>query len=277
MKKILIALPLTIVLAGFANNAIAQPVVGFFFNANNKLQNDLKNNYTNSPADSSIPRKWQFLLEPYMMFPNMNGTVGLGALPDADVNENPGDIFSNLQIGAMLYGEAYSKFWAISSDLTYMRLSAGVAGKYEILSGDATVEQLAWELAVLRKLKPWLEAGLALQLNSIQSDLNIAVNGGQSYNSNLTETWVDPSVVARIKVPKNKWLFQFRGNIGGFGIGSDFYWQTQLYAGYRFSKLFELSAGYRAIGIDYQKGSDKDRFLYDMNTFGLVIRLGFHI
>lgn len=251
MKKNFFALPLAFVLLGFVNGVMAQP-------------------------DSSTSRTWQLLLEPYMMFPNMNGTIRLGLLPEADVNENPGDILSNLQIGAMLYGEAYSKRWVISSDFTYMKLSADVVGKNEIASGEATVEQLAWELAVLRKIKPWLDAGLALQLNNIQSNLKVFVNG-QSGSNNLTETWVDPSVVARIKLPKNKWLFQFRGNIGGFGIGSDLYWQTQLYAGYRFSKLFELTAGYRVIGVDYQKGNDKDLFLYDMNTFGPVLRLGFHL
>src|SRR4051812_49061610 len=70
--------------------------------------------------DTTANNKWQFLLEPYMMFPNMHGTTGLGDLPNAQVDETPGDIFKNLQFGAMLYAEAHKGFWTISSDLTYM-------------------------------------------------------------------------------------------------------------------------------------------------------------
>jgi trans-2-enoyl-CoA reductase len=50
----------------------------------------------------------------------------------------------------------------------------------------------------------------------------------------------------------------------------------QAYAGYRFSKLFQLTAGYGIIGIDYDKGVDKERFIFNMNEFGPVIRIGFN-
>ncbi len=59
--------------------------------------------------------KWHFLLEPYMMFPNMHGTTGLGGLPNAQLDEDPGDIFKNLQFGAMFYAEANKGFWTVSS------------------------------------------------------------------------------------------------------------------------------------------------------------------
>jgi hypothetical protein len=89
--------------------------------------------------------------------------------------------------------------------------------------------------------------------------------------------WVDPFIVARIKSdPARKFIYQLRGDIGGFGIGSDLAWQVQAYAGYRFSKLFQMTVGYRYIGMDYDKGSDENRFLYDIDTFGPVVRVGFN-
>ena len=234
-----------------------------------------------SAQDSSAAiRKWHYLLEPYAMFPNMSGTIGIGNLPNSEINENPGDIFSNLQMGAMLYAEAHNNTWAITSDLLYMKLGASVEGKRDILSGDAEAKQLGWELAGLRKLNPWLEVGVGAQLNSIKSELDLSVqdsSGTIKKSGGLTETWVDPEIIARVKLPlSEKWSLQFRGNIGGFGIGSKFAWQLQGYAGYRFSKLFQLSAGYRVIGLDYEKGSGQDRFLYDMTTFGAVVRFGFN-
>jgi len=232
-------------------------------------------------AQDTTTNKWQFLLEPYMMFPNMSGTTGLGDLPNASVDENPGDIFKNLQFGAMLYAEAHRGFWTISSDVTYMKLKSDVNIKNGIVSGTAEIKQLAWELAGMRQLSPWFELGLAFQLNSIKSDVDlfITTSGGvQERTSKIDETWVDPSILTRIKFDlSKKWFFQFRGNIGGGGIGSDLYWQLQGYFGYHFSKLFQLSAGYRVIYIDYETGSGNDRFVYNMTTFGPAIRFGFNL
>ena len=227
--------------------------------------------------------KWRFLLEPYIMFPNMNGTAGLGGLPNASVDENPGDIFRNLQFGAMLYAEANKGFWTFSSDLTYMHLKSDAIINDALGTGTVDIKQLAWELAGMRQLAPWFELGLAFQLNNIKSDVDLFINtssGIQERTSKIDETWVDPSVLVRVRtdLSKNKkWFFQFRGNIGGGGIGSDLYWQLQSYIGYRFSNLFQLSGGYRVIYIDYETGSGDDRFVYNMTTFGPVIRFGFNL
>jgi len=227
--------------------------------------------------------RWRFLLEPYIIFPNMNGTAGLGGLPNAPVDENAGDIFRNLQFGGMLYAEAKKGLWTFSSDLTYMHLrsEAGIGDAFG--TGTVDIKQLAWEVAGMRQLAPWFELGLAFQLNNIKSDVDLFINtssGIEERTSRIDETWVDPSVLVRVKtdISKNKkWFFQFRGNIGGGGIGSDLYWQLQSYFGYRFSKLFQLSAGYRVIYIDYETGSGNDRFVYNMTTFGPVIRFGFNL
>ncbi len=53
--------------------------------------------------------------------------------------------------------------------------------------------------------------------------------------------------------------------------------RAQGYVGYRFSKLFQTSVGYRAIGVDYDNGSGAERFRYDMITFGPNIRFGFNL
>ncbi len=48
---------------------------------------------------------------------------------------------------------------------------------------------------------------------------------------------------------------------------------------YRLSlgKIFQLTAGYRVLSIDYDKGVDTERFfIYKVNTFGPVIRFGFN-
>ena len=238
---------------------------------------------TCSAQDSTrTPNKWEFLVEPYLMFPNMKGTVGIGALPDGMVDAGIGDIFSRLQSGFMLYAEAQNGTLAFSSDLLYMSLKQDAEPTRTIASGSVSMSETGWELAGLRKILPWLESGIAGRLVSLKVDMEVVRNqiGGNTSarQENMTHMWVDPLLVVRMRLPDSgKWLLQLRGDIGGFGVGSDLTWQIQAYGGYRFSDLFQVTAGYRALSIDYEKGTDQDRFLYDVTTFGPVVRLGFNL
>ena len=242
------------------------------------LSNCLNNVSAQSP-DSA--KKWNFLTEVYVMFPYMNGETGVGNLITVPVDANPGDIFSKLKFAGMIYLEASTKKWAITSDIVYMNLNQEVSHSTLIHSGTVIAKQFIWEPAGLFRIASFLEAGIGGRLNSLQSDIDVRRNvlpaGTEEVTASASKIWFDPILIARISADvKDKWLFQFRGDLGGFGVGSDFTWQLQAYAGYRFSKLFQLTAGYRILSIDYDKGSDADRFIYKVDTFGPVIRVGFN-
>src|SRR5262249_44729725 len=118
--------------------------------------------------------------------------------------------------------------------------------------------------------------------NQIDADVHIDFNSigpitPPSLRGSLTEDWIDPTVVARATLPINdKWFFQARGNIGGFGVGSDLMWELQANVGFRPSEKWQFSFGYRVIDIDYDKHKgDPDHFSYDIQTFGPVLRLGY--
>jgi hypothetical protein len=233
-------------------------------------------------ANETQKNKWSFLVEPYMMFPNMNGSVGLGDLPEATVDASSNDILGNLKMGFMLNAEATTGKWTIGTDVLYMSLAQGAEPRNLINSGEITAKQVGWEVSSLYKVTPWLELGIGGILNSINSgvDLNVKeIIGGGSVNKSgsVTETWFDPMLIARIKSKSGeKFIYQFRGEIGGFGVGSDFAWQIQAYAGYRFSKLFQITGGYRIISLDYETGTGQDRFMYNVDTSGPVVRFGFN-
>ena len=236
-----------------------------------------------SAQDSTaIKQKWKFLGEIYMMFPNMKGTVGAGTLPDADLDASVSDVFSHFRFGTMAYFELSKDRWAFSTDINYMHLGEDVKPGTIINSGEVSVKQFALELAALRKLTPWLEAGVGGRLNSFDTKVDLVTKnivGGSTTarHKTISQTWFDPIIVARIKNEDNKkFIYQLRADIGGFGIGADLAWQIQTYAGYRFSKLFQVTGGYRVISVDYNKESGENRFLYDVDTFGPVIRFGFN-
>ena len=221
------------------------------------------------------------MIEPYMMFPAMKGSTGIGDFPEVPIDSNAGDILGALKIGGMLYFEASSSRWSICSDIIYMNLEQDVKTRVIIQDGSVQMKQLAWEVSGLRNILPWLDAGIGLRLNSVEAGFDITTRFGSQteHHRTSTETWLDPILIARSQgiIGSSKWTYLLRADIGGFGIGSDFAWQIQPYLGYRFSQLFQLSAGYRVIGMDYETESGDDYFKYDVDTSGPVVRFGFNL
>ncbi len=228
-------------------------------------------------AQESSAKKWHYLGDLYMMFPNMNGETTVASLPEVKVDADEADILGNLKFGGMFYLEANNNNWAISSDFIYMKLNQGLATTRLIKSGSVTMEELAWEVDGLKRVTPWLEAGLGGRLVSLNVGIDATGTLNEVHEGSASKTWYDPVIVMRTQgAIKDKWLLQFRGDVGGFGVGSDFSWQIQANAGYRFSKLFQTTIGYRYIGIDYDKGEGAERFLYDIDTYGWVVHFGFN-
>jgi hypothetical protein len=218
---------------------------------------------------------WHYVIAPYLMFPNMKGETGIGEFPNVPVDEDPGDIFENLQFGAMLYAEMHNDTWAFSSDALYMDLGADIREGTIISGGEVDVSQLGWELAALRRFTPWLELGIGATFNQIDVDVQMDV-GPASLSFGTEEEWIDPSLIARATFPINdQWYFQTRANLGGFGVGSDLMWQLIAEVGIKSSERWSFSFGYRVIDIDYDHGSGDDRFVYDMQTFGPQLKAAY--
>ena len=234
-----------------------------------------------SAQSSEKAKKWNVLTEFYILFPYMDGETGVGNVITAPLEAKPGDIFSNLKFGIMLNAEVHNNKWAIISDLLYANLIQEVTPSKLLNSGTVSAKQIIWENSGLYRLTSYLEAGVGGRVNFMKTGIDVLRNvipaGTEQVTESASKTWFDPIIIARVSTSiKDKWLFQVKGDLGGFGIGSDFTWQLQAYAGYRFSRLFQLSAGYKILSVDYDKGVDKERFIYNVDTFGPVIRLGFN-
>ena len=241
----------------------------------------LQNGPTPVSAQEANQKKWHFLAQPYLMFPYMDGETGIGENLILPVDATAGDIFSNLQMGAMIYLEAQTEKWTITSDIVYMKLNQDVTPGIIVSQGNVTVKQFIWEATGLYRLTPWLELGVGGRLNYLQTSVDLLINlipeGTEEATGRQHKTWYDPILVTRFKTDiNNKWLFQARGDLGGFGVGSKFTWQAQGYVGYRFNKLFQLTGGYRIISIDYSSGEPPKDFVFNMKEFGPVIQFGFN-
>lgn len=226
---------------------------------------------------------WSYKVEPNLMLPHMKGKASVSSLPNIHVSQSPSDFFNHLKFAGMLTFEASNKDWVITSDLIYASLAAHVKKDPLVLNGKLTAKQFSFEAGLLRKFTPWLEAGISVNLVNLKSGFDVNLinpKTGQPVHldRSISKTWVDPMLVARTKnLPDKKFLYTLTGEIGGFGIGSKLAWQLEGLAGYQFSDLFYVMGGYQIISMDYEKGDNNANFVYDMDMFGPMVKVGFNL
>jgi len=109
-------------------------------------------------------------------------------------------------------------------------------------------------------------------------DVDLDLNLGPGRSSSGDEGWIDPIVGLRTMWQLTpRWSVTAYGDVGGFGVGSDFSWLANGLVGYRFDlfgkKDSKFLFGYRALYQDYSSGSGDNKFAWDVTIHGPLIAL----
>jgi opacity protein-like surface antigen len=105
-------------------------------------------------------------------------------------------------------------------------------------------------------------------LRFVELDLDLDLAGVRAGSGSAD--WVDPWIGARERIPiGGAWSAILRGDVGGFGVGSEFSWQAILGVRAACGDHVLVDVGYRALGIDYE---DKD-LSFDAVVHGPVVGL----
>ena len=228
-------------------------------------------------AATAQAQEWTHSLTPYLWGSGMSGKAAIGtpAGPlEADVDVGLDDILSNLKIGGMLSYRADSDRWVVMADAIYMDLQAdkAVGGPLVTVDASAEVQQIALEADLGYHLTENLVAFVGLRYNDIDAGLAVLRSGpgaGASRGAGENESWVDPLVGLTAKLPLNeRWSLGLRGDVGGFGVGSDLAWQAMVSVQWKASDKLEVIGGYRYLDVDYENGSGASLFKYDVVTSG---------
>jgi len=267
---------------------------------------------------AAAPSDWQFRVTPYVWIPGVSGDVAVRGHPvDIDVNVfdlfDSGSSGVDLESLAALMGylEASKGRWSIYGDVVWGKF--GLSGDAVAqrnptanlsLSAGANAgldyETTMIESGVAYQVANWSGAQSSTALDLLggarywnqELDLSLAVTGAVDFGRlgleragsravarSGTIEWVDPFVGLRVRhelAPGQE--LQFLGDVGGFGVGSDFSWQ--LFAGYSFDFSFWQSTlhglvGYRALAVDYSEGSGTKANSIDLVLHGPVAGLSF--
>ena len=119
-------------------------------------------------------------------------------------------------------------------------------------------------------IKLALTAGLDLD--------GLILSGGRAIARQGSVDWVDPLIGVRVRhqlAPGQELML--RGDIGGFDVGSQFSWNVTGAFSFDFAMrhgiLWSGVVGYRALSVDYEKGSGVNEYRYDVLQHGPILGL----
>ena len=212
---------------------------------------------------------WKYALTPYLWMVGVDADLEVGGVAtSADVSFS--DIWDDLDIGGLLFFSASKNRWGIFADGQYLEISAdeSVAGiKIDIKTKFFLSEVgAAYRFGEPEQFFEVLGGGRYFYLRN-----ELGISGGPSGSD--SQDWLEPLVGGRFKTDlSDRWIFSVRGDIGGFGVGSDFTWQVIGHFGYHLSDRTSLALGYRHLDIDYDKGD----FKFDGEHYGPLVGITFH-
>jgi len=228
---------------------------------------------TATPANAQPEREWQHAFATYLMAAGMDGNVDIGTLT-ADANLSFSDLLDHLKLGMMMAYAAERGDWKVGIDAIYMNLEASKATPAG-LQFDSEANQALISMDVAYRLRERVEVLAGLRYNDIETDLAVAGVTGGPLLASRSESWLDPYVGARYTLPlADQWTLTLRGDVGGFGVGSDSAWQFVSRFNWQLGDSLVMIFGYRVIDVDYDDGANAERVVFDVRSSGPVVGFG---
>jgi len=225
-------------------------------------------------AGSVRAQEWTNTAEIYVLGAGLSGTTGIGPA-EIKVSATFDQILSNLQFGAMANYRGESPTFAVAADVMYTSLATTVEGPAGLNSAKVDAKEWLVTAAASWRVTPGFELLAGLRLTSLDNTLTLTRRSGAETSASLTNTWVDPIVGMRARLPVGKsWSLAGYADLGGFGVGSDFTWMLQGRVNWQISRVVGLGLGYRVLYQNYASGDGNDAFKWNVTTQGPLLALG---
>lgn len=225
-----------------------------------------------SPASAG---EWKHEVAPYLWGAALDGSVGIGGI-SADADLSFSDILDNLEMGFMGAYRATRDRYSITMDVVYMGLGATGHGPGGLLKADVDVDQLGLSADVGYAATERFTVYGGLRYVALDSTVKLTGPQGGTQSADTDEDWVDPYVGARYTIPfSDIWSANLQGDIGGFGVGSDFTWQAIASVRWRITPRTGMAMAYRYLDMDYENGNGSNAFKYDMANSGPALGVVF--
>lgn len=222
--------------------------------------------------------EWDFSLTPYAWFAGFEGVSGtFEDFPPVDVDLSAKDTFNDSDSSFALIFEAKRGENGVYIDYLYSNsLSEDeIFPLLELTSRSRTKTTMitfAYERVMINSNNSSLEFLAGTRWWQINSALTFKFANPENNRSiNSTEQWLDPyvGIKGRTNIHNSNFYLVGAISIGGLGMNSDFFYDTNVNIGYQWTKTIGTAIGFRQYKLDY----DKNNFVYDVKQAGWQIDL----
>ncbi len=201
------------------------------------------------------------------------GDVQAGQFAGSRLEVDLGDTLEDFQSGGTLRLEAHHRRgWGLLFDYSSVDFERDPTSPGPTV-GDGDLRQRTVEALLVRRFRS--EGGAEWDLLAGARwwgvDLDLELSPGAVRRSRNV-TWVDPVVGLRFSSrPRGEWGLFLRGDVGGFGVHSDFSWSASAGARVPLGRSLTVELAYRALAVDYEESG----FSYDTLSHGPSLGLSF--
>lgn len=227
-------------------------------------------------GDNPKQNDWQFNLAPFYLWGiSIDGDLSAGPAT-AEVEVPFDDIFDSMEAAFIVHFETvYKTRWGFLVDVNYldlenkMSLPTGISQNVDL---NMTLAEFSGFYRLHRDAHTF---DVVAGLRYIEVENTVSIVGGPTLLDG-SQDWTDPLIGVRWTWGfADGWSLIARGDIGGFGIGSEFAWHALGLLEWQPWKYASFIAGYRALDVDYEDGSGKEYFNFDATIHGPVVGLNF--
>ena len=229
--------------------------------------------FSSATAFGQEDTNWNFDVAPlYLWAINIEGETGVrGRTAGTEIDF--GDIYDNLQgVFTVRFNAIYKQKFGVLIDYNYLNL--GKEKETGVVNLEVSMKTQILNLAATYRLmdgRHTLDGVAGIRYNVMGVDIDFT---GTGLNIDEDKDWADPIVGARYAYQMtDKWTLRLYGDIGGFGVSSNFTWQGVGMIDFQPWKHVAIVAGYRVIDTDYESGSGSDKFTYDARVHGPLVGL----
>lgn len=218
---------------------------------------------------------WAFRLTPYLWFAGLEGELTpVEGLPSAPVDVSPSQALEDTETGVMVMFDARRGSHGLYLDFIYtdVRSDDDVIPQLGITVRSTTKSTLfsaAYEYAFVEHDRGGVDGLVGARYWEV--DAKLAFSGPAGLTGSNKEDWIDPFFGVKSWSMLGSSNFYAAGGLGfgGFGIGSDFFYEFNGNVGYRWSEAIGTAIGYRYFDVDY----DASGFKYDVKQQGWQVSL----
>jgi hypothetical protein len=223
---------------------------------------------------------WNYRLTPYLWFAGLKGNVAtIPGSPTVPIDISPSQALEDTETGLMVMLDAKRGPHGLFADFLY----TDVQSEEELLPAPiglslrsvtkTTIVSAGYQYEVFRRDRAVVDVLAGARYWDIDTELRFGSGQGPLDGRKVThdESWIDPMLAVKGRIPLGDSRFYVQGgaSVGGFGVGSDLFYDLNGAVGYQWTPTIGSAIGYRMFDVDYEDGG----FLYDARQQGWQVGL----